>query len=376
MPRLGRRAALLGLTIAAATAVPRSGRSQATGLAARLRAVPVAAGLESPWSIAVLPDGRMLVTERVGRLRLIGRDGRLDTVSGVPPVWAQGQGGLLDVCLHPGFAANGVVYLSYAAPVAGGAVTRISRATLRPGPALSDVAPIFDGGPPVANGFHFGCRLAFAPDGMLHATLGDRLVARDAAPDPADLRGKTIRLRDDGGIPADNPFLSRPGARGAVFTRGHRNPQGLAVHPQSGALWLHEHGPRGGDEVNRLVAGGDYGWPRATHGIDYSGATISPHRSLPDAIDPLWTWTPSIAPSGMAFCTSAAYPGWRGDLFVGALAGQTLVRLEMRGERVVREERLLQRLGHRIRDVREGLDGRLYLAIDAPDGAVLRLDLA
>jgi glucose/arabinose dehydrogenase len=161
-----------------------------------------------------------------------------------------------------------------------------------------------------------------------------------------------------------------------VFTLGHRNPQGLAVHPQSGALWLHEHGPRGGDEVNRLVAGGDYGWPRVTHGVDYSGATISPHRSLPGVLDPLWVWTPSIAPSGMAFCTGTAYPDWRGDLFAGALAGQALVRLQLSGERVVREERLLHRLGHRIRDVRQGPDGRLYLAVDSADGMVLRLDLA
>jgi glucose/arabinose dehydrogenase len=375
MARLGRRSALVGLT-AAIAGIPRAGRTQPAGLAERLRAVPVATDLQSPWSIAFLPDGRMLVTERPGRLRLFARAGRPENVAGLPPVWAQGQGGLLDVCLHPDFAANGQLYLSYAAPVGGGAVTRIARATLRPGARLADVAPIFDAGPPVANGFHFGCRLAFAPDGMLHATLGDRLVARDAAPDPADARGKTIRLRDDGTIPTDNPFRGRPGARGEVFTLGHRNPQGLAVHPQSGALWLHEHGPRGGDEINRLVAGGDYGWPRATHGVDYSGATISPHRSLSGAIDPLWVWVPSIAPSGMAFCTGTAYPDWRGDLFVGALAGQTLVRLEIRGERVVREERLLNRLGHRIRDVRQGPDGRLYLAVDSPDGVVLQLDLA
>jgi glucose/arabinose dehydrogenase len=375
MSRLGRRAALVGVATAV-VGVPRAGRSQPTSLAERLRTVPVATGLEAPWSIAFLPDGRMLVTERAGRLRLFARAGRPESVAGLPPVWAQGQGGLLDVCLHPDFAFNSVLSLSYAAPVAGGAVTRIARATLRPGSRLADLAPIFDAGPPVANGFHFGCRLAFAPDRMLHATLGDRLVARDAAPDPADARGKTIRLHDDGAIPADNPFRGRSGARSEVFTLGHRNPQGLAVHPQSGALWLHEHGPRGGDEVNRLVAGGDYGWPRVTHGVDYSGATISPHRSLPGVLDPLWVWTPSIAPSGMAFCTGTAYPDWRGDLFAGALAGQALVRLQLSGERVVREERLLHRLGHRIRDVRQGPDGRLYLAVDSADGMVLRLDLA
>jgi glucose/arabinose dehydrogenase len=287
-----------------------------------------------------------------------------------------GQGGLLDICLHPRFATNAIVYLAYAAPVANGATTRIARAELRPGPALSGLMPMLDAGPPVANGFHFGCRLAFGPDGMLYATVGDRMVARAAAGDPGDLRGKTLRLRDDGSIPADNPLVGRPGARGEIFTLGHRNAQGLAVHPQTGTLWSHEHGARGGDEINRLVPGADYGWPRVSHGVEYSGAAISPHRSLPGMVDPLWVWTPSIAPSGMAFYTGTAYPGWRGSLFVGALAGQALVRLELDGERVLREERLLRNLGHRIRDVRQGPDGRLHLAVDAADGAILRLDPA
>ena len=360
-------AALAGLALAPAI-------SRAAGL--RIRVVPVATGLENPWSVAFLPDGRMLVTERQGRLRLVARDGRMADVDGVPPVWAVGQGGLLDVCLHPGFATNATIYLSYAAPSGGGATIRIARAVLAPGPRLAGLQPILDAGPAVANGFHFGCRLAFARDGMLHATTGDRMVARDLAGDPSDLRGKTLRLRDDGAVPADNPFAGRPGARGEVFTTGHRNPQGLAVHPSTGQVWSHEHGPRGGDEVNLLQPGADHGWPRATHGVDYSGAVISPHRSLPGVADPLWVWTPSIAPSGMAFCTSTAYPGWRGSLFVGALAGQALVRLELDGTRVVREERLLQRAGHRIRDVRQGPDGRLYLAVDAADAAILRLELA
>ncbi|MFM8681803.1 MAG: PQQ-dependent sugar dehydrogenase [Alphaproteobacteria bacterium] len=342
----------------------------------RLRAVPVATGLENPWSIAFLPDGRMLASERPGRLRIVGRDGRMAEVAGVPPVWAMGQGGLLDICLHPRFATNDTIYLSYAAPVAGGATIRIARARLAPGPSLVDLQPILDAGPPVANGFHFGCRLAFAPDGMLLATTGDRLVAQARAGDPADLRGKTIRLRDDGGIPGDNPFVGRAGARPEIFTMGHRNPQGLAIHPGSGEPWSHEHGPRGGDEVNLLRPGADHGWPRTTHGVDYSGATISPHRSLPGIADPLWVWTPSIAPSGMAFCTSPRYPGWQGSLFVGALAGQALVRLEHDGDRVLREERLLRQEGHRIRDVRQGPDGWLYLAVDAMDAAILRLELA
>jgi glucose/arabinose dehydrogenase len=363
-----------GALAAAGLLALRSGAARAAG--PRLRATPLVTGLENPWSLAFLPDGRMLVSERPGRLAIVARDGRREDVRGAPPVWAMGQGGLLDICLHPGFAANGLVYLAYAAPVAGGAVTRIARAELRSGPELTGLAPLLDAGPPVANGFHFGCRLAFAPDGMLHATIGDRLVARAAAADPGDLRGKTLRLRDDGGIPADNPLVGRPGARAEIFTLGHRNPQGLAVHPATGALWSHEHGARGGDEINRLARGADYGWPRAAHGVEYSGAAISPHRSLPGMVDPLWIWVPSIAPSGMAFLSSGYYPGWRGNLFVGALAGMTLVRLELDGERVLREERLLQSTGQRIRDVRQGPDGRLYVVTDSADGAILRLDIA
>lgn len=352
------------------------GSVTAGGSTPRLRATPVATGLGNPWSIAFLPDGRMMASERQGRLGLFDRDGRREDVAGLPAVWTMRQGGLLDICLHPRFATNAVVYLAYAAPVADGATTRIARAELRPGPVLSGLTPLLDAGPPVDNGFHFGCRLAFGADGMLYATIGDRMVARAAAGDPGDLRGKTLRLRDNGGIPADNPLIGRPGARGEIFTLGHRNAQGLAVHPQTGALWSHEHGARGGDEINRLVPGADYGWPRAAHGVEYSGGPISPHRSLPGMVDPLWVWTPSIAPSGMAFCDGDAYPGWRGNLFVGALAGQALVRLELDGDRVVREERLLQGLGHRIRDVRQGPSGRLYLAIDSAAGAILRLDPA
>jgi glucose/arabinose dehydrogenase len=369
--RIARRRALVG-----AAAGLFVGTATARAASPRLRATPVATGLENPWSIAFLPDGRFLASERHGRLGIFARDGSREDVAGVPAVWAMGQGGLLDICLHPRFATNAIVYLAYAAPVANGATTRIARAELRPGPALSGLTPMLDAGPPVANGFHFGCRLAFGPDGMLYATVGDRMVARAAAGDPGDLRGKTLRLRDDGSIPADNPLVGRPGARGEIFTLGHRNAQGLAVHPQTGTLWSHEHGARGGDEINRLVPGADYGWPRVSHGVEYSGAAISPHRSLPGMVDPLWVWTPSIAPSGMAFYTGTAYPGWRGSLFVGALAGQALVRLELDGERVLREERLLRNLGHRIRDVRQGPDGRLHLAVDAADGAILRLDPA
>lgn len=341
-----------------------------------LRLVPVATGLANPWAVAFLPDGVMLTTERRGRLRAWRRGTAIADIGGLPPIWAQGQGGLLDLCLHPEFVTTRTLYLSYAARTEEGAATRIARARLDENLVLRDVTPIFEAGPRIANGFHFGCRLAFAPDGMLHATTGDRFAWRDAAQDLTDLRGKTVRLREDGGIPADNPFIGRADARPEIFTYGHRNPQGLAVDPVSGALWSHEHGPRGGDEINRLVAGGNFGWPRATHGVEYSGATITEHRTLPGMRDPLWVWVPSIAPSGMAFCTSALYPGWRGSLLVGALVGQGLLRLDIGDGRVIREERVVPRAAGRIRDVRQGPDGRIYVATDATEGAVLRLDLA
>jgi aldose sugar dehydrogenase len=241
---------------------------------------------------------------------------------------------------------------------------------------LADVAPIFEAGPLIDNGFHFGCRMAFGRDGKLYATTGDRMRWADSAQDLADLRGKVVRLNDDGSVPPDNPFVGRAGARPEIFTYGHRNPQGLAMHPETGAIWLHEHGPRGGDEINVLVAGANYGWPKATHGVNYSGSEVSPHKSLPGMADPSWVWVPSIAPSGMAFCTSDVYPGWRGSLFVGALVAQQLVRLQLDGAKVMSEERLLAGQVGRVRDVRQGRDGRLYLLIDSQDGALLRVDPA
>ncbi len=343
--------------------------------ASALRVTPIVQELQNPWGLAFLPDGRALVTERMGRLRLVTPRGETTQVGGVPPVWARGQGGLLDVCLHPSFATNQTLFLSYAGQNAEGTATRIARARLT-GAGLADVTPIFEAGPRIANNFHFGCRLAFGRDAKLYATVGERFAWRDEAQNLNDLRGKIVRLNDDGSIPADNPFVGRADARPEIFSSGHRNPQGLAVHPQTGALWSHEHGPRGGDEINVLRPGANYGWPKATHGVDYSGAVISEHKSLPGMIDPMFVWVPSIAPSGMAFYTGDAVPAWRGNLFIGALVAQLLVRLELDGERVVREERLLQRQVGRIRDVRQGPDGRLYLLTDANDGALLRVDPA
>jgi glucose/arabinose dehydrogenase len=318
----------------------------------------------------------MLVTERGGRLLVVESDGRNpQPIAGVPRVWAQGQGGLLDICLHPEFATNRVIYLAYAADEPDGTETRVARAVLD-GRTLSELQVVFAAGPRFANQHHFGCRIVFGRDRLLYIAVGDRYIHRDQAQSLTSRYGKIFRIDADGAVPRDNPFVGRGDVDPAIYSYGHRNPQGLVVHPTTGVLWQHEHGPRGGDEINLIRAGGNYGWPRATHGVDYSGAIISEHKSLPGMIDPLWVWVPSIAPSGMAFLTGDIFPQWRGNLFVGALAGQILVRLEIDGERISREERLLRREIGRIRDVRAGPEGKIYVLTDAADGAIYRLDPA
>ena len=339
----------------------------------RFRLTVVASGLEHPWSLAFLPDGAMLVTERPGRLRVI-RDGALDPtpVSGVPEVAATGQGGLLDVALHPRFRDNRLVYLSYAGKGRGGTGTEVARGRLSEG-RLEDLEILFAVRPKSRGGRHFGSRLAFGAQGHLYVTTGER-GDPDRAQDPGDAAGSVIRLTEDGAVPPDNPFVGRAGARPEIFSIGHRNPQGLARHPETGRIWEVEHGPRGGDEVNVIEAGVNYGWPVITYGTSYAGFPIGEGSEKPGMAQPAAYWVPSISPSGMAFYTGAAFPAWRGNLFVGALSGELLVRLELDGERVVREERLLEELGQRIRDVRQGPDGFLYLLTDAPDGALLRLE--
>lgn len=341
---------------------------------ASFRLVTLASGLEQPWSIAFLSDGRMLITERPGRLRIFA-NGKLEPkpVAGVPEVRARGQGGLLDVCLHPGFARNGALYLSLSAPVSDGALTRVVRARWSEG-GLADVTPIFDAAPASSGGNHFGSRIAFDRAGLMYVTCGERYQMQRAQR-LDDLGGKIVRLRDDGSVPPDNPFVGRAGARPEIFTYGHRNPQGLAVHPATGRLWAVEHGPRGGDELNLLRAGANYGWPLATYGIDYSGAKISDHKALPGMEDPVRFWVPSISPCGLAFYGGDAFAPWRGSLFTGALSGSALVRIELDGERYVSEERLLADMFD-VRDVRQGPDGLLYLLTRSDNGALHRLEPA
>ena len=338
-----------------------------------LRVVTVAEGLEHPWGLAFLPDGRMLVTERPGRLRFVTPDGALSPpLAGVPEVYARGQGGLLDVALAPDFAVSRLVYLSYAEPGEGGGGTAAGRGRLGDD-RLEDFRVLFRQVPKSGGGRHFGSRLVFARDGRLYLTTGDR-AEQDRVQDTAIHRGQVIRLEADGAVAADNPFVGRPGHRPETYSLGHRNPQGAALHPETGELWLIDHGAQGGDEVNVVRAGRNYGWPVITYGRDYSGAKIGVGTHKEGMEQPLHYWDPSIAPSGMAFVTSDLFPAWKGSLLVGALRGQMLVRLALEGEKVAGEERLLTDLGERIRDVRQGPDGRVYLLTDSPRGRLLRLE--
>jgi aldose sugar dehydrogenase len=343
---------------------------------ARVRLATVAEKLEHPWGLAFLPDGRMLVTERAGRVRLVERDGRLSApLSGVPQVYARGQGGLLDVALDPHFGENRLVYLSFAEPGEGGAGTAVARGRLGEG-GLDGVSVIFRQVPKVGGANHWGSRLVFARDGTLFVTLGDRFSYRERAQDLSTHLGKIVRINADGSVPKDNPFLGRADALPEIWSLGHRNVQSAAFHPATSTLWEIEHGARGGDEINIPEAGKNYGWPVITYGVDYSGAKIGEGTAKPGMEQPIYYWDPSIAPSGMAFYTGDKFPAWRGNLFVGALKAQCLVRLELDGTRVVKEERLLTGLGERIRDVRQGPDGLLYLLTDASAGRLLRVEPA
>jgi len=333
----------------------------------------VAKGLEHPWGLEFLPDGRMLVTERPGRLRIVSRDGKLSApLTGVPRVYARGQGGLLDVALDPAFAKNQIIYLSYAEEEDEIAGTAVARARLGD-TGLSDVRVIYRQQPKVMGGGHYGSRIVFRRDGTMFITQGERMNYREQAQNLASGLGKIVRINGDGSIPRDNPFVGRKNVRPEIWSYGHRNVQGAALHPETGQLWTIEHGARGGDELNHPQAGKNYGWPVITYGVDYSGVKIGEGTAKAGMEQPVFYWDPVIAPSGMIFYTGDAYPGWKGSIFAGSLTPGCLVRLQMQNGRVVREERYLD-IGERIRDVTQGPDGLIYVITDNQEGRILRIE--
>jgi glucose/arabinose dehydrogenase len=348
----------------------------AAPVAAAQKAVMVAHGFDRPWALAFLPDGRMLVAERVGRLRLVGADGKKsEALAGLPAVAAGGQCGLLDVVVDPLFAQNQRIFFTFAEAGEGGNSTAVGRARLV-GERLADVTTIWRQTPKVNSNLHCGSRIVFGRDGTLFVGLGDRFSRKDDAQNPANHLGKVIRIDADGKPAADNPFAGKAGAAPELWSLGHRNIQGAALNPWTGELWASEHGPQGGDEVNLVEAGRNYGWPLVTYGRNYgTGTRIGEEGPKPGYEQPLKHWVPvSIAPSGMAFVTSDRYPGWKGSLLIGALRGEALLRLSLEGRKVTGEERLLQSLRERIRDVRQGPDGWIYVLTDSADGRVLRLE--
>ncbi len=352
----------------------------------KLRVTTVVQGLYHPWGMAFLPDGRILLTERRGTMRIVDNGKLLAApVEGLPKVTEHGQGGLLDVALHPKYAENGWIYWSYNAAEGGLHGTELARGKLagsREAPRMTEVQVLFKLQPKSAAGHHFGSRIVFDRQGYLFLTLGDRgdspsKGAKQRAQQLDDHAGKSIRLHDDGRVPADNPFVKTPGAKPEIFTLGNRNMQGAALHPETGKVWAHEHGPQGGDEVNVLNAGVNYGWPVITYGANYGiGTKIGEGTELAGMAQPVLYWKPSIAPSGMMFYSGRNFPKWKGNLFAGALAKQLLVRVVLDGEKVVSQERMLvDKLG-RIRDVREGPDGNIYLLTDAGNGDLIRIEPA
>jgi glucose/arabinose dehydrogenase len=333
----------------------------------------VASGLVHPWGLAFLPDGRMLVTERPGRLRIVATDGTLSApLTGVPAVHAQGQGGLLDVAIDPDFATNNLVYLTYAEAGDGGVGTAAARGTLT-ATGLTNVQVIYRQRPKLEGNGHFGSRLVFARDGALFITQGDRQAYRERAQDLTQGMGKIVRIRPDGSIPTDNPYVADTNVQPEIWSYGHRNLQGATLHPTTGQLWTVEHGARGGDEINFPQAGKNYGWPVITYGRDYSGLPIGEGTAREGMEQPVYFWDPVIAPSGLTFYTGSVYPEWTGDLFVGSMNPGGLVRLTLVDGRVTAEHRYLGEIGERIRDVVQGPDGYLYLVTDSPSGRVLKV---
>ncbi|MFO7998471.1 MAG: PQQ-dependent sugar dehydrogenase [Bacteroidales bacterium] len=324
----------------------------------------LATGLDNPWGMAFLPDGRILIAERAGQLRIF-EDGTLlpEPVRGIPEIWAHGQGGLLDVVLHPDYDQNKWIYLAYAAGSDGRGNTAFARGKLT-GDQFTDLEVLFHGQPHTTRPHHFGTRLVFDREGYLFFTIGDRGEQNNAQL-LTNHNGTVMRFNDDGSVPPDNPFVGEPEAMPQIWSYGHRNIQGMALHPQTGELWAHEHGAQGGDEINLIIKGENYGWPRVTHGINYDGSIITPDTTLPGMRDPILHWTPSIAPCGLAFVESERYPGWKHNMLAGALAGQHIHRVVFEGNKVVHTEKILQDFA-RFRDIREGPDGYIYVLTEGP----------
>jgi glucose/arabinose dehydrogenase len=338
-----------------------------------IRVVPVVKGLANPWSLTFLPNGDMLVTERPGRLRIV-RNGVLapEPVAGVPAVVAMGQGGLMEVLPHPKFAENQWLYLTYSKPGEQGNTTALARGRFD-GKALTDVRDLFVADNWSKGGAHFGSKLAFGRDGMLYMTVGER-NDRNRAQNTAIHGGKVLRLREDGTVPPDNPFVGKDGYKPEIFSYGHRNLQGLAIHPETGAVWANEHGPQGGDELNLILPGKNYGWPVVTYGREYSGEVIGEQPWKEGMEQPVIFWVPSIGISGMVFYTGDKFPAWKGNVFVGALSGLQVQRIQFTEKGPIGRESLLGPLKLRIRDVRQGPDGNLYVAVDANPGGILRIE--
>lgn len=376
--RMLKKALIFGLTVPVMVVASVQGEAPRsptpTSTEGLVRVETVARGLDHPWGLAFLPDRRMLVTERPGRLRIVALDGRLsEPLSGVPRVLASGQGGLLDVALDPHFEENRLVYVSYAEPEADGtAGTAVAQARLD-GNRLENLRVIYRQYPKVKGNLHFGSRLVFGQDDTLFVTQGDRFEHRSQAQDLSSHLGKIVRIKPDGSVPRDNPFVERREARPEIWSYGHRNIQAAALHPDTGQLWTVEHGAKGGDELNRPEAGKNYGWPVITYGVDYSGDSIGEGTSKPGMEQPVYYWDPVIAPSGMAFYTGNVFPGWKGSILVGSLNPRGLVRLVLKEDKVAREERYLGELNERIRDVRQGPDGLIYVLTDSSDGRIIRV---
>ncbi|MBR1238380.1 PQQ-dependent sugar dehydrogenase [Bradyrhizobium sp. AUGA SZCCT0182] len=367
-------AILLTATLVIATGT-RGEETEFPSSAGGLEVRTFARGLVNPWSLAFLPDGRMLVTERPGRIRVVSAEGQLSPpLKGVPDVWASGQGGMLDVAIDKSYAQNKTIYFCFAERTSGGGRTAIARAKLNDGGGrLDETKIIFRQEGPLSSGNHYGCRIAQADDGNLFVTLGDHGSHREQSQDLGNHLGKVIRIAPDGSAAAGNPFIGRAGAKPEIWSYGHRNGQGLAINPASGDVWEVEHGPRGGDELNIIRTAKNYGWPVIGFGLEYSGGKIHESTAKDGMEQPVKYWVPSISPSGMLFYTGKLFPKWSGSLFVGALSGSMLVRLSLNGNGVAGEERLLQNLHERIRDVRQGPDGALWLLTDSSNGRILRV---